>query len=269
MITPPPTLEIGVIITDRALLHPDSGDAAHLEGYGPVPVEAVREQLRAALATPEDPDQDPYGASGDQIRVTLRRLYTHPTTGELVAMDSSAREFPPAMKRFLSLRDTTCRGPYCNAAVRQSDHIQPVSRGGPTSLDNGEGLCAHCNQKEVSAAHVARVEDSHRPGHRVQWTGHSGITRITTPTALVRPWRHEQEDGGEPTQTPPPAPLQSFSRRRRRRGAAPPRSRRRGPLTPGHSERTATDADAADRGRRGRPSSRRRSPAGPASDPDH
>ena len=269
VITPPPTLEIGVIITDRALLHPDSGDAAHLEGYGPVPVEAVREQLRAALATPEDPAQDPYGAGGDRIRVTLRRLYTHPTTGELVAMDSSAREFPPAMKRFLSLRDTTCRGPYCNAAVRQSDHIQPVSRGGPTSLDNGEGLCAHCNQKEVSAAHVARVEDSDRPGHRVQWTGHSGITRITTPTALVRPRRPSPESGEQQTQTPPPAPLQSFSRRRRRRGAAPPHSRRRGPLTPGHSERTATDADATDQGRRGRPSSRRRPPAAPADDPDH
>ena len=174
MITPPPTLEIGVIITDRALLHPDSGDAAHLEGYGPVPVEAVREQLRAALATPEDPDQDPYGASGDQIRVTLRRLYTHPTTGELVAMDSSAREFPPAMKRFLSLRDTTCRGPYCNAAVRQSDHIQPVSRGGPTSLDNGEGLCAHCNQKEVSAARGAGrgLRPARTPGAMDRALGH-------------------------------------------------------------------------------------------------
>ena len=265
----PATLDVGVIITDRALLRPDSGDAAHLEGYGPVPVEAVRAQLRAALAAPEGEGRDPYGAGGDQVRLTLRRLYTHPTTGELVAMDSSAREFPPAMKRFLSLRDTTCRGPHCNAAVRQSDHIQPVSRGGRTSLDNGEGLCAHCNQKEISAAHVARVEDSERPGHRVQWTGHSGITRVTTPTALVRPRRHAQEDSREKTVASSPAPLPSFSRRRRRRVAVPPRSLRRGPLTPGRSGRTATDADAADRGRRGRPSSRRRSPAGPASDPDH
>src|SRR5699024_2046838 len=36
----PLTLELGVLITGRALVRPDVGDAAHLEGYGAVPVEA-------------------------------------------------------------------------------------------------------------------------------------------------------------------------------------------------------------------------------------
>ena len=37
----PGILDIGVIITDRALFRPDAGEPAHLEGYGPVPAEAV------------------------------------------------------------------------------------------------------------------------------------------------------------------------------------------------------------------------------------
>ena len=104
---------------------------------------------------------------------------------ELVAMDATSRPFPPAMRRFLSWRDTTCRGPFCNATIRQYDHIVPVSRGGPTSLDNGQGLCAHCNKKEQLHANVERVEDPGRPGHRVRWTGHSGTERETGPTRLL------------------------------------------------------------------------------------
>lgn len=194
---PPVTLDVGVIITDRALFRPDVGDTAHLEGYGPVPAEAVREQLRAVTAEPEDPADDPFDTDGPAVRATIRRLYTHPTVDELVAMDSTARAFPPAMKRFLTWRDTSCRGPYCNAAARQSDHIVPVSRGGPTSLVNGQDACGHCNKKETSAAGVERVEDTGTSGHRVRWTGHSGVSRTTAPTPLV--WTRTSGDDQAPS----------------------------------------------------------------------
>ena len=200
----PMTLDVGVIITDRALFRPDAGDAAHLEGYGAVPAEAVREQLRAATTPPPDGSKDPFGADGADVRATIRRLYTHPRTGELVAMDSTARAFPPAMRRFLRLRDTSCRGAFCNAAVRHHDHIQPVAAGGPTSLDNGEGLCAHCNTKETSTAAVERVAGQDAAGHQVRWTGHSGRSRITTPTPLIWPRRPEPPPSKPPPQRPPP-----------------------------------------------------------------
>ena len=197
----PLTLELGVIITDRALFRPDVGDAAHLEGYGAVPVEAVREQLRAATTEPKDPADDPFGKAGPAVRTVFRRLYMHPTSGELVAMDATSREFPAAMKRFLTWRDTSCRGPYCNASLRHCDHIVPVSRGGPTSLVNGEWLCVRCNAKELSAASVERSEGTDGSTHRVVWTGHSGVRRTTTPTPLL--WETAPRPRNTPTEEGP------------------------------------------------------------------
>lgn len=182
-------LDLGVIITDRALFRPDSGDVAQIAGYGSVPAEAVREQLRAATAPPRDTGRDPLGEDGPRARAVIRRLYTHPTSGELVAVESRARTFPPAMARFLTWRDTSCRGPFCNAQSRQSDHITPHAQGGPTTLDNGQDTCGHCNQKEEDTLLVERDDDPGVPGHRVSWTGHSGVTRVNSPRPLVRPER--------------------------------------------------------------------------------
>ena len=180
-------LDVGVIITDRALLRPDSGEPARIAGYGAVPPEAVRAQLRASLEAPAPGAEDPLGEDGPAVRAVLRRLYTHPTSGELVAVESRARAFPPALGRLLRWRDTSCRGPFCNAAARQHDHVQPHARGGPTSADNGQEACAHCNGKELDLAHVEVVEDPRTPGHRVAWTGHGGTTRVTGPRPLTRP----------------------------------------------------------------------------------
>ncbi|WP_229994940.1 DUF222 domain-containing protein, partial [Arthrobacter sp. Bi26] len=53
------------------------------------------------------------GAADDTaFGVWIRRLYTHPGTGGLVAMDSRARIFPPGLRRLIQTRDDTCRTPY-------------------------------------------------------------------------------------------------------------------------------------------------------------
>lgn len=197
-------LDVGVIITDRALFRPDAGDAAQIEGYGPVPAEAVREQLRAVTTPPSSTEPDPLGEDGEETRAVLRRLYTHPTTGELVAVEARGRAFPPAMAKFLTWRDTHCRGPFCNAYTRQHDHIRPFSRGGPTSVDNGQDTCAHCNQKEHDAASVERIEGSGGTGHRVAWTGYSGITRVTGPTRLLGPRSPKHQDSATDRAGPQP-----------------------------------------------------------------
>src|SRR5690625_6236512 len=53
----PATFDVGVIITDRALLDPEGADPAVIEGYGTVPPEQLRSELREALREP-GPGQD-------------------------------------------------------------------------------------------------------------------------------------------------------------------------------------------------------------------
>src|SRR5699024_8892072 len=74
---------------------------------------------------------------------------------------------------------------YCEAPIRQCDHIVPLSAGGITSLVNGQGACAYCNPgKENDTARIERVDDPALPRHRVAWTGHGGTTVVTAPPSL-------------------------------------------------------------------------------------
>ena len=85
-----------------------------------------------------------FGADPD-VPMWLRRLYTRPDTGDLVAMDSRRRTFTGSMRHWFHVRDQTCRTPYCDAPIRHIDHLHPAADGGPTSLTNGQGDCAACN----------------------------------------------------------------------------------------------------------------------------
>ena len=109
----------------------------------------------------------------DRSTATLRRLYKHPASGALIAMESGARIFPKGLARFIALRDDTCRTPYCDAPIRHTDHADPHIRGGPTNDVNGRGSCEACNYAKEA------------PGWRViTWTTDDGIhvADFTTPT---------------------------------------------------------------------------------------
>ncbi len=70
------------------------------------------------------------GAVGDKrSHAMLRRLYAHPTSGALVAMESRARLFPRGLAAFIELRDQRCRTPYCDAPIRHRDHARPWAGG--------------------------------------------------------------------------------------------------------------------------------------------
>ena len=130
-------IEIQLIMTDRTLFQGDS-EPARLPGYGVLPAGWARGAVREAAA------MEGRTAARD-VDAWLRRLYTAPGTGELVAMDSRARLFPLGLRRFMQARDDTCRTPYCDAPVRHYDHIIPWRSGGTTTHGNGAGLCEACN----------------------------------------------------------------------------------------------------------------------------
>jgi hypothetical protein len=123
-------IRVNLIMTDTALLDRGS-EPAIVSGHGPIPAAAARRMIRMA--------------DHDDQRIELRRLYTSPETGELVTMESRARLFPTALKDFIKLRDQLCRTPGCGAAIAHIDHIRDWAAGGPTSVANGQGLCARCN----------------------------------------------------------------------------------------------------------------------------
>lgn len=122
---------------------------------------------RALLATSMDADAE----------VWVRRLFTAPGGGELVALESRRRHFPEGLRRLLRLRDQTCRTPWCDAPIRHDDHVRPVAHGGVTSAANGQGLCESCNHAKEAPGWSAEVvaDGLAGPPHEVRWrtpTGH-------------------------------------------------------------------------------------------------
>ncbi len=111
-----PPVTVDIVISDSTLLA--GGDtSAYLHGYGEIPSDVARQLIRDAL---DD-------AQGNETHVALRRLYAHPKSGALTAVESTSRGFPTALGRLIDLRDRTCRTPWCDAPIRHHDHIRPHS----------------------------------------------------------------------------------------------------------------------------------------------
>jgi 5-methylcytosine-specific restriction endonuclease McrA len=125
-------VEVHLVMSDRTLLGGDDVPA-RLMGAGPVPAALARTLVAGT------------GKAADAARVWVRRLYTSPATGDLVALDSRRREFTGMLRDFLVIRDEVCRTPWCDAPIRHADHVVRASEGGATSSDNGQGLCEACN----------------------------------------------------------------------------------------------------------------------------
>jgi len=129
------------------------------------------------------------------VQVWLRRLYTAPDTGELVAMESNARLFPPRLRRLIAARDATCRTPYCDAPIRHTDHIIPWRLAGTTSADIGQGLCESCNYiKEALGWSSQPLPGPRHAIERRTPTGHSYVSQApplpgAPPPGSTRPGR--------------------------------------------------------------------------------
>jgi hypothetical protein len=224
-------VEIQLVITDRTLFQGNS-EPARLPGYGAVPAGWARTLINGTKAQdcttgvgspgqrqsdPREPGESTDGppepggtaGSGDDpaFRLWLRRLYTHPGTGELIAMDSRARLFPPGHRRFIHTRDDTCRTPYCDAPIRHLDHIIPWHTGGPTTTDNAAGLCETCNHTKETPGWKARPSPAAEPGNGRR-SRHT--LELTTPTG------HTYHSTAPPLPGSPAGEASADSRRQRR-----------------------------------------------------
>jgi hypothetical protein len=161
---------INLVMSDHALIT-GAHDSAHLDGYGPIPAGLARELIADNLDT--------------DTSTWLRRLYTSPETGQLVAMDSTSRLFRGALRTVIQLRDQFCRTPWCNAPIRHADHTVKAADGGETSAATGQGLCAGCNYAKEATGWRARPQPG--PAHTIQTQTPTGHTYQSTAPPLLRP----------------------------------------------------------------------------------
>jgi hypothetical protein len=162
-------VQVHVVVADDVLFGRRE-EAAHLQGYGPIPAELGRELVKTA---------DEAGLA------QLRRLYVRPGTSELVAADSKSRLFPEGLGLLIELRDQVCRTPWCDAPIRHRDHPIPDADGGETSERNGQGLCEACNYAKEAKGWRSRPSPGDR--HTVEITTPSGRTYRSTAPPLPRP----------------------------------------------------------------------------------
>jgi hypothetical protein len=147
-----PAVELQLVLDAPTLLGDDADEPVELVGYGPL-TPAVAEQL---VAHARD--------------ASVRRLLTDPVDGVLVARDPRRRRFTGSDTAFVRSRDGRCRQPGCDCRVRHVDHVRAFAEGGPTVLENAQGLCVR--------SHTTK----HLPGWSVQVRGRGRDVEWTTPT---------------------------------------------------------------------------------------
>jgi len=156
----PVPVAVNLVMNDESLFG-GATTPARVPGYGPVP---------AAVACRLAGD-----AIGDErSKATLRRLYRHPESGALVAMESRSRLFPKGLAQFIAFRDDTCRTPYCDAPIRHTDHATPHARGGPTTAANGLGGCEACNYAKEAPGWRVHTFDVDGQRHRAVYVTPTG-----------------------------------------------------------------------------------------------
>jgi hypothetical protein len=178
---------VNLVVSDDALLGAGHGPAVVLDasgaGHGTIPAAVARNLVAGAL---------------DLGAAWLRTVYTT-TRGDLIGTTSKRRFFADGLADLLRIRDQgVCRTSWCDAPMRHLDHVLPVADGGPTSLANGQGLCASCNQAKEAPGWSSTAGTDPATGRHLVVT--------TTPT------------GHRYRSVAPPPPTSAQPRRSTRRG---------------------------------------------------
>lgn len=171
---------VNLVLSDETMVG-GSTTPATVIGYGPIPAGVARRLIGAAATDP-------------QSRATLRRLYRHPRSGTLVAMESRSRIFPTGLAQFIALRDGTCRTPYCDAPIRHTDHTTPAARGGPTTAANGAGSCEACNYTKEADGWKVTTHTDESGSHTAVFSTPTGGRHHSTAPPIAGPPRFDTSE---------------------------------------------------------------------------
>jgi hypothetical protein len=130
-----------------------------LDGYGPIDGESAR---RIAAIAP-----------------SFTRILTHPVSGTVLDVDRTSYRPPADLKRWLEVRDGTCRFPGCNrrAAHSEVDHTIDRQYNGRTAFDNLAHVCSlHHHLKHETSWSVRHLADGD-----LEWRSPAGRIHVTHP----------------------------------------------------------------------------------------
>lgn len=165
--TPAPTFVPGVraevrIVVPVLTAAGRSDEPAELDGYGPIPADVARELVGTGSA--------------------FYRVLVDPVTCMVTSVGRLLRMPPALMRRYLQLRDQTCRFPGCTrkATSAEVDHTIEWRNGGCTEIANLLHLCV--------AHHHVRHGDQWsyvlHPDGTADWTTPTGRRVTTKPPPL-------------------------------------------------------------------------------------
>jgi hypothetical protein len=112
---------------------------------------------------------------------SLIRLLTHPETGAVLSVGRKRYKVPKDLRRYLEIRDLTCRFPGCSIAAERSDidHTLDWQYEGETDHANLACLCpGHHTLKGNTAWTVTQAADG---SGVLTWTSPTGRTYTTRP----------------------------------------------------------------------------------------
>ncbi|WP_166791676.1 HNH endonuclease signature motif containing protein [Cryobacterium frigoriphilum] len=150
-------------------------EPAMLDGYGPIDAETARRLAGTATS--------------------WLRILTHPETGAVLSVGQNPEQVPADLKRFLQIRDGTCRFMGCGRPARLSeiDHTLDRQFGGQMTHDNLSHLCKmHHLLKHQTGWQLVQVKDG-----VLAWTAPTGHVYYTDPATPI-------QTPAIDTDTPPP-----------------------------------------------------------------
>ena len=164
--------QVAVTVPFLTLLGRSDGPG-HLAGFGPIDAETARELAGRATG--------------------WTRILTDPVTDEVLDVGRTRYRVPEPLRRYVQVRDQTCRLPGCarSAARCDLDHTVAWEDGGRTA----EGNLAHLCRAHHRLKHLAGWEVEQRPGGVLRWTSPLGRRHVTEPALAVH-------DRGAPDEPP-------------------------------------------------------------------
>ncbi|WP_256041359.1 HNH endonuclease signature motif containing protein [Cryobacterium sp. SO1] len=157
-------------------------EPATLEGYGPISPEMARQIAGHAPS--------------------FTRLLTHPETGVVLSLGKTQHKNTTAMKKWLRVRDETCRFPGCSrpAVTSDIDHTHDWADGGTTDCDNLAHLC----EPHHRLKHLTHWRVTQEPGGILLWTSPGKRSYRTDPANPMGPPRPQPPVVGPKTRKRPP-----------------------------------------------------------------